>query len=413
MDWREGVRIAVRAIAGHRLRSALTIAGIVIGIATVVAFASFGASVQTDVVGEFQDTSASEVYVISGSGVFSGAGPPDGGGTLTAPVITTHDVDRIDRVEGVQAVIPRGTVPIASLAYGNETVSQVGLTATTPNALEDAMIEGRPFEMGTNEIVINEAAAGQFEENVTVGSTIEITRQETTSFTVVGITSGARGGLSGFGPAGPEFYVPVDPHYQTAQRSPSVGVDQRAYAQVTVVAEAGQVRGVNDRIGTYINTESDATRLAGENGNITVQSTEDVVGGIEDVLEDITRLVTGIGVLALLVGAFGIANIMLVSVTERTKEIGIMKSIGATNREILSLFISESALLGIAGAVIGIPLGLAVGYGGAVYADVGFAIPVDWVALALVMGIVIGVVAGVYPAWRAARVDPIEALRYE
>ena len=413
MDWREGVRIAVRAIAGHRLRSALTIAGIVIGIATVVAFASFGVSVQTDVVGEFQDTSASEVYVISGSGVFSGAGPPDGGGTLTAPVITTHDVDRIDRVEGVQAVIPRGTVPIASLAYGNETVSQVGLTATTPNALEDAMIEGRPFEMGTNEIVINEAAAGQFEENVTVGSTIEITRQETTSFTVVGITSGARGGLSGFGPAGPEFYVPVDPHYQTAQRSPSVGVDQRAYAQVTVVAEAGQVRGVNDRIGTYINTESDATRLAGENGNITVQSTEDVVGGIEDVLEDITRLVTGIGVLALLVGAFGIANIMLVSVTERTKEIGIMKSIGATNREILSLFISESALLGIAGAVIGIPLGLAVGYGGAVYADVGFAIPVDWVALALVMGIVIGVVAGVYPAWRAARVDPIEALRYE
>jgi len=413
MDWREGVRIAVRAIAGHRLRSALTIAGIVIGIATVVAFASFGASVQTDVVGEFQDTSASEVYVISGSGVFSGAGPPDGGGTLTAPVITTHDVDRIDRVEGVQAVIPRGTVPIASLAYGNETVSQVGLTATTPNALEDAMIEGRPFEMGTNEIVINEAAAGQFEENVTVGSTIEITRQEATSFTVVGITSGARGGLSGFGPAGPEFYVPVDPHYQTAQRSPSVGVDQRAYAQVTVVAEAGQVRGVNDRIGTYINTESDATRLAGENGNITVQSTEDVVGGIEDVLEDITRLVTGIGVLALLVGAFGIANIMLVSVTERTKEIGIMKSIGATNREILSLFISESALLGIAGAVIGIPLGLAVGYGGAVYADVGFAIPVDWVALALVMGIVIGVVAGVYPAWRAARVDPIEALRYE
>ena len=413
MDWREGVRIAVRAIAGHRLRSALTIAGIVIGIATVVAFASFGASVQTDVVGEFQDTSASEVYVISGSGVFSGAGPPDGGGTLTAPVITTHDVDRIDRVEGVQAVIPRGTVPIASLAYGNETVSQVGLTATTPNALEDAMIEGRPFEMGTNEIVINEAAAGQFEENVTVGSTIEITRQEATSFTVVGITSGARGGLSGFGPAGPEFYVPVDPHYQTAQRSPSVGVDQRAYAQVTVVAEAGQVRGVNDRIGTYINTESDATRLAGENGNITVQSTEDVVGGIEDVLEDMTRLVTGIGVLALLVGAFGIANIMLVSVTERTKEIGIMKSIGATNREILSLFISESALLGIAGAVIGIPLGLAVGYGGAVYADVGFAIPVDWVALALVMGIVIGVVAGVYPAWRAARVDPIEALRYE
>ena len=413
MDWREGIRIAVRAIAGHRLRSALTIAGIVIGIATVVAFASFGASVQTDVVGEFQDTSASEVYIVSGGGFFSGSGPPDEGGTLTAPVITTHDVDRIDRIEGVRAVIPRGTVPVASLTYRNETVTQIALTATTPNAFDDAMIEGRPVEMGADEIVINEAAAGQFEENVTVGSTIEITRQETTSFTVVGITSGARGGVSGFGASGPEFYVPVDPHYRTVQRSPSVGVDQRAYAQVTVVAEAGRVKEVTSRIETYIRTESDATRLAGENGNVTVQSTEDVVGGIEEVLEDITRLVTGIGVLALVVGAFGIANIMLVSVTERTKEIGIMKAIGATNREILSLFLAESVLLGIAGAVIGIPLGLAVGYGGAVYAEVGFSIPVGWIALALAMGIAIGVVAGVYPAWRAARVDPIEALRYE
>jgi putative ABC transport system permease protein len=413
MDNREGVRIAVRAIAGHRLRSALTIAGIVIGIATVVAFASFGASVQTDVVGEFQDTSASEVYIVSGGGFFSGSGPPEEGDALTAPVVTTHDVDRIERIQGVRAVIPRGTVPVASLTYGNETVTQTAVTATTPNAFEDAILEGRPYEMGTREIVINEVAAEQFEKNVTVGSTINITRRETVPFTVVGITSGARGGVSGFGPSGPEFYVPVDPHYRIVQESPSVGVDQRAYAQVTVVAEAGRVREVNDRIETYIQTESDARRLAGENGNVTVQSTEDVIGGIEEVLEDITRLVTGIGVLALVVGAFGIANIMLVSVTERTKEIGIMKAVGATNRDILGLFLAESVLLGIAGAAIGIPLGLAVGYGGAVYAEVGFTIPPGWIATALGMGIAIGVVAGVYPAWRAARVDPIEALRYE
>ena len=115
----------------------------------------------------------------------------------------------------------------------------------------------------------------------------------------------------------------------------------------------------------------------------------------------------------MLVGAFGIANIMLVSVTERTKEIGIMKANGARNREIMGLFLAESVLLGLAGAVIGIPIGLAIGFGASVYADVGFTIPYGWVVVATTMGVVTGIVSGLYPAWRAARVDPIDALRYE
>lgn len=90
-----------------------------------------------------------------------------------------------------------------------------------------------------------------------------------------------------------------------------------------------------------------------------------------------------------------------------------MKAIGASNRNVLELFLFESVLLGVAGAVVGIPLGLAVGYGGAVYAEVGFSIPYGWIAIALGMGVTIGVVAGLYPAWRAARVDPIEAIRRE
>ncbi|WP_158855196.1 ABC transporter permease [Halorhabdus sp. CUG00001] len=413
MDWREGIRMAVRAITGHRLRSALTVVGIVIGIATVVAFASFGASVQTDVVGEFQSTSASEVYIASGGGFLSGSGPPGAGTGFTRPVVTTHDLEQIEAIDGTRAVIPRGSVSVSALRYANDTVSIDGLTATTANAFAESIVEGRAFESGDNEIVLNEIAAEQFEPNVTVGSTIERVGEEPTSFTVVGITTGARGGLTAFGPPGPEFYVPVDPHYRTVQESPTLGIDQRAYSQVTIVVDAGRVSAVRDVIETYMQTASDAIQLLGTDGEVTVQSTEDVVGGIEAVLQDITRLITGIGVLALVVGAFGIANIMLVSVTERTNEIGIMKSMGATNREIIGLFLAESVLLGSAGAAIGIPLGLGVGYVGATYAAVGFTIPLDWVTIAIVMGISIGIVAGLYPAWRAARVDPIEALRYE
>jgi len=414
MDTRQGVRIAVRAILGHRIRSGLTIVGIVIGIATVIAFASFGVSVQSDIVGEFQSTSASEVYVVSGGGLFTGSGPPGSESGLASPVITTHDLQQIREIDGTRAVIPLGTVPATSASYANQTLTGASLTATTPNAFGEAeLVAGRSFELGTNEIVLNERAAEAFERTVTVGASIEVTGAAAETFTVVGITSGARGGLSRFGPPEPEFFVPVDPHYQTVQTSPTLNVDQRAYSRVTIVAEAAQVSAVRDAIETYIQTDSDAAQLAGEDTTVAVQSTEDVVGGIQSVLQDVTRLITGIGFLALLVGAFGIANIMLISVTERTKEIGIMKAVGASNGEIIQLFLAESVFLGIAGAAIGIPLGLGVGYAGARYAEVGFELPFGWVGLALVMGMSIGIVAGLYPAWRAARVDPIEALRYE
>jgi putative ABC transport system permease protein len=138
-----------------------------------------------------------------------------------------------------------------------------------------------------------------------------------------------------------------------------------------------------------------------------------VVEEIQDVIDRITRFVTGIAVIALVVGAIGIANITLVSVTERTKEIGIMKAVGATNRDTMQLFLTEAVLLGGIGAIVGVPLGLLVGFGAAVYAEVSFTLPIDWIVFSVVMGVTTGVVAGLYPAWRASKVDPIEALRYE
>jgi putative ABC transport system permease protein len=104
---------------------------------------------------------------------------------------------------------------------------------------------------------------------------------------------------------------------------------------------------------------------------------------------------------------------MLVSVTERTREIGIMKAVGARNREVMGVFVIEAALLGTLGSILGVPLGILVGYGAAGYADVTFALAPEWIVLAVVVGLLVGVLAGLYPAWRAARVDPIDALRHE
>ncbi len=427
MKVRDSITMAVRSLTGHRLRSALTIAGIVIGIATVIVFASFGLSVQTDVVSEFEQTSASEIFVVSGDVGIGEDDDDDGGGggffsgsldRFALPALTTYDIDQLREVDGVQSVIPRGSVEITSVRNENQTVIIDSLTATTTEAFsQDNIVAGRSYEPGVSgEVVISNSTVERFGGNVSVGDTLTIDygdRRE--DVTVVGIASQARGGFGSFGDFTPSVYVPTDPYYQeygeTAQ-SANQGVEQTAYRQATIVAQPNQVSDTKERVQSYLTESSDATQVLGD-VEITVQSTADLVDGIESVLTDIIRLVTGIGVLALLVGAFGIANIMLVSVTERTKEIGIMKANGAQNREVMGLFLTEAVLLGIAGAIVGIPIGLVVGFAASAYAEVGFTIPYTWILIASLMGLVTGILSGLYPAWRAARVDPIDALRYE
>ena len=415
MDPREAFRIAARSIRAHRLRSGLTVVGMVIGIASVVAFATFGASVQAAVIGDIGDTNANNIFVAPASADDDSPGGEEL--AATRPVFTGIDVDRLRDQPGVDAVIPQGLVGLSSVTYGNQTVAQQQATATVTATFTDSnTVAGRGFESGADEAVLNEAAARSFDENVTVGSTLQLALAsgETRNVTVVGIVSGTRGGfLSGFGDATPRIFLPVDPFYTTVVESPSVGADVRVYPQLTVVAAPDAVPTVKDRTEAYLTTDSDAAQLLTEGTEIRVQTSEDIVGAIQDVISQITRFVTGIAVISLVVAAIGIANITLVSVTERTKEIGIMKAVGATNRDTMQLFLTESVLLGTTGAVLGVPVGLAVAWGATRFADVAFTPAVDWMIFAVVVGVGVGIVAGLYPAWRASRVDPIDALRYE
>lgn len=420
----DGVRIAGRSLTGHKLRSALTVVGIVIGIGTVIIFASFGTSVQTDVVGEFEETAASEILVVTGDiglepgeGDFGGTPMPGNLDSFALPGLTTHDIGELREIDGVDAVIPRGGIDSAAAVRYEGQAEPHDVIATSPSAFpESNFLNGSSFRQGeSGSAVMTEQAAAAYDANISVGDTLTLEfSDEPETVTVAGIVTQARGGLDLFGGFNAEVYVPTDPYYQEygdTARSAAQGVDQAAYRQATLVAEPDRVTGTQDRVERYFETESDAAAVL-EDG-VTVQSAADIVDGIESVLDDIIRLVSGIGLLALLVGAFGIANIMLVSVTERTKEIGIMKANGARNREVMGLFLAEAVLLGLAGAVVGIPLGLAVGFGASAYAEVGFTVPYGWVLVATLMGIATGVVSGLYPAWRAARVDPIDALRYE
>ena len=406
------LRIAGRSIRAHRLRSGLTVLGVVIGIASVIVFATFGASVQAEVVGGIGETNANNMFITATEADDEGPGGLGAGGR---PLFTDNDVGGLQEVDGVQAVIPQGLAPVS--VVGNRTITPDQAVATVPATFEgDYILAGRSFEDGTREVVINQAAADLFDGNDTVGSEIAITRTNgtRTNVTVVGVTSGTRGVFStDFGDATPQFYLPVDPFYTSTVRVESIGAAVTAYPLVTVVADPGRVNDVKANVQTYMSEDSDAAELLSEGLEINVQTTGDIADEIEEVIGQITRFVTGIAIISLVVGAIGIANITLVSVTERTKEIGIMKAVGARNRDVLQLFLTEAALLGALGAAAGVPLGLAVAWGGTVYADVGFALAPEWLAFSVVMGVTVGVVAGLYPAWRASKVDPIDALRYE
>jgi putative ABC transport system permease protein len=409
----ESVRIAVRSIRGHRLRSALTILGLVIGIASVVVFATFGASVEAEIVGSIEGSSASNVYV------FATPTDDDDGGfdRVVQPAFTERDVGALAALRGVSAAIPRGTVDANSITYAGDTVARQRVTATTPATFdEDRIVAGRGFRSGTREVVLNERATRTFEENVSVGDrlTLSLSGNRTHELRVVGIVNGTEGGLpvSDFA-EGSRVYVPVDPFYRTVVESPSVGVRQRAYPQVTVVTDPTRTEATKAAVAAYLGEESDAKRLVPAGTTPAARTSGDFAARISSVIERLTRFVTGVAVIGLVVGAIGIANIMLVSVTERTREIGVMKAVGARNRDVLVLFLVEAGLLGTIGAVLALPVGVAVGYAATRYAEVGFTLAPAWMATAVAVGVIVGVAAGLYPAWRAARVDPIDALRYE
>ena len=157
MDPREALRIAARSIRAHRLRSGLTVVGMVIGIASVIAFATFGASVQAAVIGDIGDTNANNVFITPAS--VDDESPGGEELAATRPVFTDIDVDRLREVPGVEAVIPQGLVGLSSVTYGNRTIAQQRATATVPETFTAAdTIDGRGFEAGTREAVLNEAA---------------------------------------------------------------------------------------------------------------------------------------------------------------------------------------------------------------------------------------------------------------
>ncbi|WP_276299748.1 ABC transporter permease [Halorussus lipolyticus] len=413
MEFLQSLRLSWRAIRSHKLRSTLTTLGVIIGVAAVITFVTLGTSLRADVLGQVGADRTPNVYVWA-----SPAGEEGGPGSGAQPAFTSGDIDALRNLSGVESVVPRGVVPTAAVSAGGQTVAQRQVIATSPSYFDPgSFAEGRAFREGSREVVLNEQAAGLFDPTVEVGQnvTLRLASGDSVEAEVVGMLNGSSGGgaFEGLSEGQPLVFVPTDPFYRTTLETPD-GESQRVYPTLTVVADDfAAVPETKERVRAYLENESDAAQLVPGNYGFSVETDQDLVDQLKDLLNTLTNFVTGIAVISLVVGSIGIANIMLVSVTERTKEIGIMKAVGAQNRDVLQLFLLEAAMLGLFGAILGTPVGVLGAYAAAQYIGLSLVLPYEWFAIAVAVGVLVGILAGLYPAWNAAKTDPIDALRYE
>ncbi|HJX68803.1 MAG TPA: ABC transporter permease [Dehalococcoidia bacterium] len=402
---------ALRALRGNKLRSILTMLGILIGVAAVIAVLSLGSAQAAMVEESFATLGANLIYVT----------PPELGmsGVGSQSTLTLEDAQAIaQNAPSVRNVAPMAQT-YAQVVAGRESLSNTIIAGVTPEAeVVDnyAMAQGSfitDFDYGARSRVAvlgSEVAKTLFGEMDPTGQSLRIGARQ---FQVSGVLE-SRG--MGFGLEDMRVYIPLSTFYATLATS-QVGSRGNSVNMISVQVESGDMLESAEQEITDILRGSHGLR-EGEDDDFRVLNVASVAREVGQVLGILQLVLAGIAGISLLVGGIGIMNIMLVSVTERIREIGLRKAVGAKRRDILIQFLIEAATLGLGGGALGIGVGwLIVKTMSIIATNLGFSFEAvlsgDAVALAVGVAIGIGLISGLYPAIRAARLDPIESLRHE
>lgn len=398
----ENIKIAFQALFLNKLRSFLTMLGIIIGVGAVVAIFSIGLGAQQSVIQSFQDIGSNLIYIIPGN-------PEDQlvSGTQKAK-LTIDDVRAIEReaklITEVAPVINSSSVA----SYLNKSTRTI-VNASTENGREifNTKIEEGNFYSRSDVLnASNVAVIGQtviknlFGKTDPIGKIIKLDGK---NFKVIG-TLKSKGAVFGSDQDN-SIEIPV-----TTAQNKLYGLD--SYNMIMAQSRSEKdIDAATEEIKSILRRHRNIR--FGEKEDFMVQNQTQILGIITTITGIFTAVIAGIGSISLLVGGIGIMNIMLVSVTERTREIGIRKAIGAKNRDILVQFLVESIVLSVTGGIFGILFAVSVSAILSRFTVLETSITVFPIIIALSFSTVIGLFFGIFPAMRAARLNPIDALRYE
>jgi putative ABC transport system permease protein len=396
-------------LSTHKLRSFLTILGVVIGVASVITLMSLGKGAEAQIISNIESMGSDLVTIRPGAFTFGGVRGAAGG----AATLTMEDATAIsEQVPYISAVSPYYSSNLQLVFGGQNTNASV--TGTTPeympvNNLEIAsgtFFSAQDYQGGAKVAVIGaEVAETLFGSANPVGQQM---RMGTIIVRVIGVLE-SKGAM--FGSPDDAIFIPLTAMQQTVAQ-PRTAQGARIVSSIALtVSDEEQADYVVEEITSLLRTRHQLG--SNDEDDFNIMSMEELASTLSEAIGTMTLLLGAIAAISLLVGGIGVMNIMLVSVLERTREIGIRKALGARERDIWSQFLIEAALLTFTGGIIGVIVGWVVSY---IVSSTGLmttVVTADIVILAVSVSVGIGLFFGFYPAWNASRLNPIEALRSE
>jgi len=394
---------AIFAVSVNKVRSGLTILGIVIGIASVIAMISIGQGAKKQITQSIEGLGSNILTVIPGGvrigAMFMGRG--------SAQTLKENDVDVLKKVEGVLDVVPitQRTFQIIAPNGNNTRTSVIGASQGIFAVREISIESGSTFNEEQVNNISKVAVLGKniaddlFGDENPVGKIVRISG---INFKVIGVAA-PKGGAMGL-IFDDMVYVPITTMQKVLARSD----------YLTSILIKGERKDLLPQIQQEaLSVLAEKHRVDPQNPDFSIISQEDILSTLTQVTNTMTIFLAAIASISLVVGGIGIMNMMLTSVTERTKEIGLRKAVGAKNREILSQILTESILLTFLGGAVGVFLGWLISLGISKFAQISTQVSLPSVILAFGVCTAIGIFFGWWPAKKAAGLSPIEALRYE
>lgn len=397
----ENIRLAFSSIMVNKLRTFLTMLGIIIGISAVIAISAIGNG------GKYQIQKSLEQFGTNRLMVYLNWNNTDG--ITLRDYITDRDIEVLKEVEGVEAITPLFE-EWTSMRANNKKIDIVlvganedSQTITNVEVIKGRFINQQDISNRSYVIVISEKDARELYGDVDViGEVVTLNSYRgPVEFTIVGISKYEENLFSSQTNNGrAQLYVPITTIMRVYNQTVYYGVNMK-------VKDRNNMDSVSQQVTRLL------SRIHNNQDKYTVLNLEQTLETVNGVISNITAILALIAGIALLVGGIGIMNIMLVTVTERTREIGIKKAIGAKTGTILMQFLTESVIISVIGGLVGIALGYGIGKAVSSLLNMPPLISISEVLMGTLVAVSVGIIFGVYPAKKAAKLDPIEALRYE